>query len=309
MPIIYDAPAYTTPTFGELVDEVVGNLQGYTLTPDMVTYLTADLSATALTVPIDMPDGGCGTGVVEIGDELMYVTTVDVDSGALTLLPRGRGWRGTDAAVHASGDTVVISPLVPRHRVKKAINDVVTQIWPTLFGVDTVEFDWVPGPTLAYELPAEAEQILDVRYQDRYGNWNRVRRFEAVRSTNTTSFASGSALRITENPPFATTVQVVYGKRPTGLSDETLEFTESGLSASAKDVLVLGAMARLVPALDAGRLAVQYVPADELDQPRQVGSASALAREFKREFAEAVLKEQQALQRLYPARVHFITAR
>lgn len=311
MPIIYDAPgAYAPPTFGDLVDEVISILQGYTLTPDMVTYLTDSLDATATSVKIEMPEGGCGVGVFEIGDELVFVHRVDDQAGTLTLLPQGRGWRGTVAEPHAAGDTVVVSPLVPRHRVKRAINDAVAALWPSVFAVETVEVDWVPGPTFAYPLPAEAEQVLDVRYKDQYGNWVKIRRYEAVRSLDAAQLPSGVGVRIGENPPFATKVQVVYGRRVTPFDAETVDpVSDAGLSPSAKDVLIYGALVRLVPALDVGRLSVQYVPADELDQPRQLGSAMALAREFKKDYELAILREQQALQNLYPARMHFVSAR
>lgn len=295
-------------TFGDLTDEVIGNLQGYTLTPDMVTYTTATVDEAATVIPIDMPEGGTGIGLIEVGDELMYVSRVDVDAGTLRLLPKGRGWRGTTAVAHAQGETVTVAPLVPRHRVKQAVNDTIASLWPSLFAVATVEIPWTPGPTFAVPLPDDAEQILDVRYRDQHGNWLRVRRFEAVRSM-ADDFATGSALRITEYPPFATTVQVVYGKRPTPLLVEEDDVVATGLPAAAKDLLVLGAMARLVPALDAGRLSVQYVPADELDQPRQLGSAMALAREFKKDYELTLARQQAALQNLYPARVHFVSAR
>lgn len=309
MPIVSDPSAYAEPTFGQIAEEVVGNLQGYTLTPDMVTYLTADLAVDATTVLISMPEGGCGTGIVEIGDEQVFVTSVDENAGQLNLLPRGRGWRGTTAATHTSGDTVVISPLVPRFRVKQAINDTLNALWPAVYGVGTSEFTWSPGIVLAWEIPAEAERILAVRFKDRYGNWVKVRGWEAVNASNTDSFASGSSLRITETLLSGSTVQVVYAKRPTPFAGDEAAMTDTGLPASCKDLLVAGAMARLVPALDAGRLAVQYVPADELDQPRQLGSATALAREFKKTFDEALAREQADLQNRYPASTHYVSAR
>lgn len=309
MPIIYDPTAYAVPTFDELVDEVIGNLQGYTLTPDLVTELSDAVTTTDTTIPIVMPEGGFGTGIIEVGDEQMMVKAVDENAGTATLLSQGRGWRSTPVSEHSLGDTVTVSPLVPRWRVKKAVNDVITQVWPTLFGVASTEFDWVPGPTLAYEIPAAAEVLLDVRYRDQYGNWIKVRRYESARAQNTTDFTTGHSVRILEYPPFGTTLRVTYATRPTGLAVGSASFTDCGLSESAKDAIVYGAMHRLIPALDAGRLSVQYVPADELDQPRQLGSAAALAREFKSLHEAALAKEQQALQNLYPARIHFVSAR
>ena len=71
MPIIYDPLAYSAPTYSELVEEILGNLQGYTLTQDLVASLSQDLSTTDTVVHITMPEGGMGIGTVEVGDELM----------------------------------------------------------------------------------------------------------------------------------------------------------------------------------------------------------------------------------------------
>ena len=305
MPIIYDPLAYSAPTYSELVEEILGNLQGYTLTQDLVASLSQDLSTTDTVVHITMPEGGMGIGTVEVGDELMYVASIDEAAGTLNLLPRGRGWRGTTPAAHANGDTVVVDPLVPRWRVKKAINDTINASWPTLFGIATSEFTYSSINKTAWEIPAAAEAILDVRYRDYQGNWQLIRHWSVLRSSKTTDFTSGVSLRITSMVPSGVTVQVVYAKRPSPLAADTAPFTDTGLALSAKDVIVYGSMSRLVPALDAGRLGVQYVPADEMDQQRQVGAATALAREFERGYQAALLKEQQALQNLYPARVHF----
>lgn len=296
-------------TFNDLIEEILGDLQGYTLTPDLVTSLAADMTASETTCTIDMPEGGIPTGVIEIGDEQIFVKTVDENSQTLTLLPQGRGWRGTTATTHGSGDTVVISPLIPRIRVKRAINDTIQALWPLVFGVGTTEFTYTSGPTLAWEIPAEAEVLLDVRYQDRHDNWVKVRRFEMVYKTNTTSFPTGNSLRIADYPPSGCKIQVVYGKRPALLSGSADTLATAGLSETAKDAVKYGALGRLVPALDAGRLAVQYVPADELDQPRQVGSAMALAREFQKSYDAALQREAGNLQRLYPGRIHFTSAR
>jgi hypothetical protein len=307
VPIVYDPPAFGTATFDGLVEEVLGNLQGYTLSPDQVTYLTADIAASDTAIKIAPPQGGLGVGMIEVGDELMQIVNYDEPTATATVLPKGRGWRGTTASAHTTGDTVTITPLVPRYRVKKAINDVVNAVYPLgVFAVGTYEFQWSPIPTVAWGVPADALSILDVRYKDQYGNWDSIRHWDVVRSMNTDSISTGVGLRITQPLPSVPTVRVVYGKRPTPLSSSTAPFTDSGLSVSAKDMLVWGAMARLVPALDAGRLGVQYVPADELDQPRQVGSAVAIGKEFNAQYQAALAAERQSLQNQYPAKVHFV---
>lgn len=297
------------PSYNDLVEEVLSNLQGYTLTPDQVTYLTADMAVGDTSLTVFAVETGLGTGTIEVGDELMNVISYDPDSSVMTLLPKGRGWRGTTPAAHSTGDTVTISPLVPRHRIKAALNDVIVALWPSIWGVGSAEFTYSAGSQAAWEIPAEAEQVLDVRRKDREGNWTRVRGWETVHSSSTTDFPSGVSLRITDSVESGATVQVVYAKRASRLVADSDDLSTTGLSESAKDLLIWGAMSRLVPALDAGRLGMQFVPADELDQPRQLGSAMALAREFKSQFEKALEAEQSQLQKKYPARVHFVHSR
>lgn len=297
-------------TFNDVVEEILSVLQGYTNAPDQMTYLTSDLTDTAIQIPIaayntgSAVNPGLGAGVVEIGDELIWVDQYDEQTATLSALPRGRGWRGTTATAHSSGDTVVISPLVPRHRVKAAVNDTLLALWPSLYGVDTEEFTFAHTVTVAWPIPAEAETVLDVRYRDRDANWQRVKKWEVEHQSNTTDFPSGSSLRITGWVDHGATVQVVYAKRPSALATDADDLASTGLPLSAKDVLVYGALARLVPALDVGRLGVQYVPADELDQPRQMGTAMAIAREFQQQYAAALQREQKVLQERFPARLH-----
>lgn len=286
-------------TLDSLTEEILANFQGYSTSPDQVTALTAAVSATDLSIPLASVETGLGTGMVEIGDELLYASAVDPDTGALKILPKGRGWRGTTAVPHDIGDTVVVSPLVPRYRVKAAINDVLNAVWPNLFGVTTYTFTYDSGYTAGWAIPPDVEMVLAVRYQDSLGEWRDVTSWGVVHGLGV-----GSLLRITGSVLIGSTVEVVYGKRPAPFASGSSLLSETGLSESAKDILMYGAMVRLVPALDVGRLGVQYVPADELDQPRQLGSAMALAREFQNVYTAALQKEQLYLQNRYPARVH-----
>lgn len=303
MPILYDTPGTDVPTYAGLVDEVLALFQGYTAAPDQMAVLKTDISATDTTIALTGTDHFPSQCMVEIGDEMIFILESDATLGTLTALPQGRGWRSTTAAAHTAGDTVTISPAIPRTRAKRALNDVILSLYPSLFAIGSTEFIYSSMIQAAWEIPAEAESVLDVRYKDVLGNWQRIRGWEAEWSASGT--ASGKVVRITQPVPIGMTVRVVYSKRLSMLTNSAGPFTDSGLEASARDALVFGAAARLAPALDASRLSVQYVPADELDQPRQIGSAMAIAREFRAEFDKRVAAERATLNARYPARVHF----
>jgi hypothetical protein len=300
--IISDDVTPDTPSSGDtrddIVEEILSNIQGFTAAPDQLTSLAADLSSNGLTVKVDSA-AGVASGMIEVGEELMWVAKFDDQSGDVQLLPKGRGFRGTKAVPHSSGETVVISPTVPRSVVIREINNQIRALYPSLYAVAVTEFVFDVPSKEAYAIPADTESVLDVRCLDTDGNWERVRFWE-VEATPT----EGMVLRFS-GVPVGRTVRVILGKRPATLSAPTDLFTSSGLSAGAKDLIVLGALARILPMIDVARLGVQHAVADELAQARQLGSASGLAREFAKTFQERLAQEVAALQQRYPARVHF----
>lgn len=290
-------------TFGDLVEEILSNVRGFTSATDQVTSLSAAMTATDTTGKVDNLSI-LSSGIIECGDELMWVSTMDASSGTFQLLPKGRGWNGTTAASHALGDTVTVSPAYPRSRIKNAINTVIQSMYPTLYAVATTEFTQTDLVHYAWQIPAEAERILDVRYRDTVGNWQRVRAWEVERSSNLTDFPSGVSLIIRQHIPSASAIRVIYGTRPAPLVNETDLFTITGFDDSTADIVILGVLANIIPMLDVARLQVTHVSAEELNQARPLGSAVSIARDFRQQYTARLQQELTALNMLYPARVH-----
>lgn len=290
-------------TLEDLVQEVTLALQGYCTKSEQVTYLKVDIDADENRIKVDDVDQ-VSRGVLEIGDELIRVEGTDRANSVAICLPRGRGWRGTTATVHTADDTVTMSPLVPRASIKRAVNDTIDSLYPTLFGVAETTFTVDDPSRLAWEVPATAEVILSVRWRDAYQDWQDVRHWSLEHKVSTTDFATGKSLRI-RGVPAGQQVQVVYGTRLTRMTDAT-EFDDTGLPESVRELVVIGTTARLIPALDVARLSVRTVNPDELDQPVQLGSASSLSRELQRTFRERLVEERAALQSRYPGRIHYV---
>jgi len=300
---IPSAPPPDGTTRDDVVEEILSNLQGFTAAPDQVTALTSDLTATGTILTVQ-DTTGVSTGILEIGDELVWVTGYDAQSGNVTLLPKGRGWRGTKAVTHTKGDTVVVSPNVPRSVVVREVNNQIRALYPSLFGVKTFTFTHSDPLQNAWGVPGEAEAVFDVRWKDNLGNWERVRNWEVEFSVDSGISASGIAVRL-GNVPIGYPVQLVYGVRPTPLNTATSTIADTGLQSGAKDLLVLGALARIIPMLDVSRLAVQHAAADELATPRPLGSASALADKFAKQYTVRLNEERRILSDRYPARIHW----
>jgi hypothetical protein len=142
-----------------------------------------------------------------------------------------------------------------------------------------------------------------VRYKDTYGNWEPVSRWSVEKSLNLTDHTTGTVLR-TYGVNTGSTIQVVYGRKPSVLTSLAQEWTDCGLEDGSKDLLVLGAIARILPAMDISRLSVMYAAADEMDQPRPLGSALSIAKAVKQDFITRLADERDVLNRRYPARWH-----
>ena len=141
-----------TTTFGQMVDEVLVNLSGYTYQQDRSTYLTS--AVTTLTSPSSSPTilslgstDNVGKGTIEVDDELMWVDSFDRVANTATISPYGRGYLGTTAATHAFDAKVTISPIFPRYSVKKAINDTISAVGTALLAVKQTTFTFNPAVT------------------------------------------------------------------------------------------------------------------------------------------------------------------
>lgn len=296
MPIIADLTPSAGPTLDQMVTEIVSTAQGHSVAPDRVITLADALTDDALTLTVI---GSPSPGVFEIGDELIYVTAVDENTGTCTIHPSGRGWTGTSPAAHAAGAVVTEGPALPRARVAAAVNDVLTSLFPTIFGVAEVEGELTET---MFEIPADAEFICDVRVL-RDDEWHRVVHWEAEMSSS--AAATGKVVRI-PRVSIGSTVQVVYGLRPEVFTAEDQRWTDTGLGLGVKDIVVMGVLARFVQALDIGRLTDRFVsPRGDTQQP-QLGAGFAMARQLRTDFQAALDREAMALRKLYPARSHFV---
>jgi len=304
VPIIYDPPGVYggTETLSDITEEILTELQGYTASPDQITSLTADITAGATTFVVD-DASGISAGLIEIGEELVWVRSVDDTSGTVQTIPAGRGWRGTQATSHTAGTVVSVSPAVPRSAVIRAVNNTIRSLYPAIYAIATAEFTYTDYTKLAWDIPAEAESVLDVRWKDMLGNWQTLTNWSVENSLDATDHTTGTALRLL-GVPAGYKVQVVYGKRPAVLTSMTQEWTDTGLTGGGKDLITLGSIARLLPALDVSRLSVTYAAADEMDQPRPLGSALSVAKQYKADYMARLADERDALNRRYPARWH-----
>jgi hypothetical protein len=293
-------------TYNEMVEEVLINLEGFTLRQDRTTYLTSGIDSDDLSISLASGDN-IGKGVLEIDDELVHIDSVDRSDRSAVISPFGRGYRGTTAASHSANAKVTFSPSFPKISVKRAINDTIRAVYPNIFGVASTTFTYNAAQT-TYSLPANAETVLAVSWDSigPSGEWVPVRRWRQDPTAATADYATTNTISIYDTPVPGRTIQVIYTKEPTVLSSGSDVFTSvTGLPASARDVIIYGAAYRMVSFIDPGRLAFTSPEADANDTTRQFGSGTNTARYLLALYQQRLQEESQKLNGKYPVRVHY----
>ena len=289
-----------------MVEEVLINLEGFTLRQDRTTYLTSAIDSDDLTLALASGDN-IGKGIIEVDDELIHLDSVDRSDRSAVISPFGRGYRGTTAASHALNAKVTFSPSFPRLSVKRAINDTIRAVYPNIFGVTSTTFSFNAAQT-TYSLPANAETVLAVSWDSigPSGEWVPVRRWRQDPTAASADYATTNSISIYESIVPGRTVQVIYTKEPTVLSSGSDVFnTVTGLPESARDVIVYGAAYRMVSFIDPGRLSFTSPEADQNDTTRQFGSGTNTARYLLALYQQRLQEESQKLNGKYPVRVHY----
>ena len=292
-------------TFVNLIDETNLALTGYTNRQDQATFLTADIGSTDTTFTV--ADGTVLTrGLVEIDDELIWVDSFDRTTNTATIPGYGRGFRDTTATTHKAGIRVTISPSFPRSVIRRNLNLAIDGVYPDLFGIYYTTFTWQAAVT-TYQLPNEAIDILGCSWQTigPSKEWLPVRHYRIDRMANPTTWGTGKTVSIREGIIPGRTVMVTYTKKPTTLTYDSDDFTLTGLSDSAREIIILGAAYRTAMYLDMGRVPAATAEADAQQGNDPIGSAANIGRMLQQMYNQRLLVEVRRLQVQYPPRTHY----
>ena len=303
-----------TITLAQMMDEVQINLSGYTYQQDRSTYLTA--AVTTLTSPSSSPlviqlasTSDLGKGIIEIDNELLWLDSVDRVSNTATIAPYGRGYLGTTPATHAVDAKVTVSPIFPRYSIEKAINDTINAVGGAVSAIKQTTFTYNAAITTYEFQDLGIENILSVSWQDigPSKEWIRVRRWDFDPFADVSTWGSGSqTITIGDVIVAGRTVKVMYMTEPSVFTSTSQEFSaQTGLPASCKDVVVLGAAYRLLQYLDPAR-AAQYSPqSDEIDAKRPFGASNTAVRQLFALYTQRLNEERSKQQSQYPPRIHY----
>ncbi len=295
-------------TFGQMTDEVSRKLAGFTLRQDRQTHLTAAVNATATSITVASATN-ISTGIIQIDDELIYVDSYDRNTGVLSIPPYGRGYNGTTASSHAVGTRVIVSPTFPSVDIKEAINDTIQAVFPDLYATDTHTFSYSTARS-TYALPDEVETVLGVSFQTTGPSkeWLPVRGWRVDPMANTSAFNSKNSISLYSGIEPGRTVQIFYTSAPVVMDNNDDDFEiVTGLPQSCKDVIVLGASARLASFVDPGRLTFGSAESDQQSQiaGRSYGAGTNTAKYLLALYDKRLAEESRKLTDRNPTRIHF----
>lgn len=295
-------------TFSQMADEVSRKLAGFTLRQDRQTHLTSPVGVDDGTVTVASAKN-ISTGLAQINDELIYIDSYDRNSGVLTIPPYGRGYNGTIPSAHPAGSKVTISPTYPMVDIKQAINDTIDSVFPDLYTVGNYTFSYSPAKT-TYALPDNVENVLAVSYESvgPSKEWVVIRNYRVDPMANTGAFNSRNSLSLYSPIPPGRTINVFYTAAPARMYSPTDNFEiVTGLPASCKDVIVLGATATLVSFVDPGRLTYGSAESDQQSQVagRAYGAGTNAAKYLLALFDKRKQEESKKMNERNPIRVHY----
>jgi hypothetical protein len=297
------------PTLSQMIDEVKGNLQGYTLRQDRITYVAnpAGLSTTSTQIQVGSASN-LAKGIIEIDDELIWIDSFDKSNNTLTVIPGfGRGYQGTTASPHSQYAPVTLAPTFPRVNIQKAINDTINSLYPKLWAVASTTFTFNAAQT-TYPLPDDAEQILYMSWQTTGSSeeWLPITRWRMDPMANAATFNTNNTINIYENIQPGRTIQVWYTTEPNTLDASTDDFADvTGLPESAYDVVIYGAAYRLLSFLDTGRINLTSAEADLNDTKNPYNSGASASRFIFALYQQRLQEEALKLSDKFPIRLHY----
>jgi len=291
--------------FSDLIDETALSLTGYTNRQDQATFLTAPLTATALTFTV--ADGTVLTrGLVEIDDELIWVDSFDRTTNTATIPAYGRGFRDTTATTHTVGTRVTITPSFPRSVIRRNIQQAIDAVYPDLFGVYYTLFTFQAAVT-TYVLPDECVDVLAASWQTigPSKEWLPIRHYRVDRTANPIVWNSGKTISIREGIIPGRQIMVTYTKKPTVLQYDNDDFSMTGLEDTCREVIVLGAAYRTAMYLDFGRVPAMSAEAGSMGQSNPIGSAVNIGRAIQNLYQQRLQIEIRRLEAQFPPRTHY----
>jgi hypothetical protein len=210
----------------------------------------------------------------------------------------------------------MVSPLFPRFEIKRAINDTLNSMYPSVFAIGQYQFPFIAART-TYDLPDVVENVLSVTHHviGPSKEWLPVRAWQLDRTANPGEWGTGGnfgkTLGIYSAVVPGRTVNVAFSKRPTlfnitSLPSVNQEYsTVTGMPDYSEDVVIYGAAFRMISFLDPSRLGALSAEADVLDNQRGPRSGENAARFLFNVYNTRLNEVAENQRRQFPIRSHY----
>ncbi len=257
-------------------------------------------AADTATFAVEFSPGPITAGaIIEIGTELMYVTSVSGQN--VTVM---RGYASSAAAdSHIDNSIIRANPQYPAHMILDALNDDLNDLSAKgLYQVKVVPPFTYSAATQGYNLASDVLAVHRVTFTDESADKSEpeVRRWSLRRNRDTSTFASGVALVLADEPTSGQTVRVEYKAPFATLPLTTTALTDTGLHAEAYDLPPIGAAMVLMTFKPIARESITTQAPIRRSEEVQSGAISASIRDLRFRRQERIEAEKARLSQLYP---------
>lgn len=292
-------------TLNDLINDVNTELHGLSSNLEQVTYLTEDVGLTDLVLSVN-DASQVSRGLLEIDDEILWVSDANRSSNTVTIAPFGRGYRGTTPATHTANTMATDNPRFPRQTIKQRIQQALSEVYPEVFVVKSDVTNTVVPVTTTYPLPADCDNVLSVAFQTVGPShlWEPVRRYMLHTDADTTSFPTGRSIDIADPMFPGQPIKITYTARPGTLVNNTDTLDSTGLDDNFRDVLMYGACYRLVASLESARLQMTRIEQSDRAQYVSAGAATAGSKYYLGLFQERLQNERARLLQVHQSYAH-----
>jgi hypothetical protein len=287
-------------TFDGLLARIRQQVSGYTKDQAAYAELAADMADDDVTFTVTSDtEQSISRGLLEIDDELILVKRYDASSGVVSVMAglNGRGAEGTIPATHAANSLITTDPKYPRARMREAVNDVLTSLYPTLCVFETTVISNI-SVVYEYGMPADALDVWAVS-DSLVGPtkvWMQGLNYRFNPTADTTAFPTGKSIQLFDAVTPGQPMLVKYTKAPQALVNGSDDFAAgSGLPERCVDLVVWGACARLLPAYEAARLQQTSVESTERAPLVPPSSATKAAQYFMAMYQQRLEEERMRM--------------
>lgn len=290
-------------TFTALIDDTLSQVRSFVRDQELATWLKFGITSGA--TQADVNDASViSRGRIEIGKELLIVEAVDAQANRIFFPPYGRGSDGTTPSAHAAGAKVTAQPLFPRKVVADTLNQVINSVGHKLFGIRIVTL--TASPTrVSYQLPADTSNVLSVQFVADRASTRDVIYAREWTFDQQAEWPTGKGLLLYDYQTPGHDITVTTAVDPVPLAEGD-DWSESLLPDSSWDVIMLGAVARLLSTAGSYLAATRSVGSQTtLGAQMDPQTPMQISRYFYSQHQERLEQEVGKLLARYSSRVHY----